>query len=213
MSGIYYIPSLNKSITLRQFIPQLKHTNEFKFKSDCLKPPNPIFRMIFPFSALLVSLFFATTALASTGIPSFGLQTVQAIRNELPDSEFRIDPSKGTIIKTPDFTVQVADLSNFPALAGQDVQSQITRVFLRAGKPFITHFHPRSGEVLNAIRGTFRVSFTTEGLNPRVITNVIRSGQSTVFPQGLVHTTTCISKHECMFLAVFTSADAGLIPV
>lgn len=169
--------------------------------------------MNFSKSALLLSFFFATTALASTGIPSFGLQTAQGIRNELPNSEFRIDPRKGTIIKTPDFTVELADLSNFPALAGQDVQAQITRVFVRARKPFIPHFHPRSSEVLNAIRGTFRVSFTTEGLNPRVVTNVIRSGQSTVFPQGLVHKTTCISKQDCMFLSVFTSADPGLIPV
>lgn len=151
---------------------------------------------------------------ASFSIPSFGLQTAAAIRSKLQDSDFRIQFSRGTQVNTTNFQVQIADVANFPALAGQDVQSTLTRVNLKAGQAFITHFHPHATETLNAIQGTFRVSFVFEGLmNPRNISNVIRAGESTVFPQGLVHSTVCISKSDCVFLSVLNSADPGTIPV
>lgn len=78
-------------------------------------------------------------------------------------------------VDIPDFNVRIADLTNFPALAGQDVQSSIVRVNLRPGAVLFRHFHPRGSETLNALRRTFMVSFTFEGLGtPRVVTNVIR---------------------------------------
>lgn len=150
---------------------------------------------------------------AHGSISSFGLQTAQSVRSAFKDSDFVIVPAAGTVIRTPTFTVRSATLSSFPVLAGVDVQSQITRVSLKAGKPFIRHLHPRSAEIFNAIQGKFEISFTFEGLSPRVVTNIIESGQSTVFPQGLVHTTKCVSRNNCRFLSVFTSADPGLVPV
>ncbi|KAI0565331.1 Cupin [Gracilaria domingensis] len=154
---------------------------------------------------------FTTSVLGS--IPSFGTQTNGAIRGQLADNDFRIRPEQGVIINNPNFRVRVADLSNFPALAGQDVQAQITRVTLKAMQPFIPHYHPRGVEVLNAIRGSFRITFKFEGLNPRTVTNIIHAGESTVFPQGLMHETVCISKRDCEFLSTFNSADPGFVPV
>lgn len=151
--------------------------------------------------------------LSTAQIPSFGLQTAAGIRGLLEDKEFAINPENGIRINTPNFRVRIADLTNFPALAGQDVQSQIVRVNLKSQQMFIPHYHPRGSETLNAIRGTFKVTFTFEGLNPRTVVNTIKAGESTVFPQGLPHTTTCISKQDCIFLSVFNSADPGLIPV
>lgn len=117
-------------------------------------------------------------------------------------------------MNTPTFKVSIADLANFPALAGQDVQSTIVRVALKSGQPFIRHFHPRASETLNALQGDFRISFIFEGLGEvRNVTNIIRAGESTVFPQGLIHETTCISKSDCVFLSVLNSADPGTVPV
>lgn len=158
-------------------------------------------------------LFVVWVSLASASIPSFGLQTAQSIRSSLTDKDFHINPSRGVIIRNPKFTARVAELTNFPVLAGPDVQSQIVRATIKAGKPFIPHFHPRSAEVLNALRGVLFITIKFEGLEPRVVRIKLRSGESTVFPQGLVHTTTCVSQNNCEFLSVFTSADPGLVPV
>lgn len=152
-------------------------------------------------------------ALVNASIPSSGLQTALSIRSPLSNRDFRINPSRGVIIRNPNFTARIADLTNFPVLAGQDVQSQIVRATVNAGKPFVTHFHPRSAEVLNALRGVFIVTIKFEGLQPRTVRIKLLPGESTVFPQGLVHTTTCVSKVHCEFLSVFTSADPGLVPV
>lgn len=151
--------------------------------------------------------------LARAAIPSLGLTTAEGVRSDLADSEFRIRFNRGTQINTPAFDASIADLTNFPALAGADVQSTLVRVTVRAGETFFAHFHPRATETLNAVRGTFRISFRFEGAgDPRIVTNVIRAGESTVFPQGLIHETVCISDIDCRFVAVLNSADPGTIP-
>lgn len=164
---------------------------------------------------LLVVLAFVSLGTSTLAmIPSFGLQTATSVRSELEDKDFKITPALGIRVDTPDFRVRIADLTNFPALAGQDVQSTIVRVTLKPGASFFRHFHPRGTETLNALRGTFRVSFAFEGLGtPRVVTNVIKAGQSTIFPQGLVHETKCISQKGCTFLSVLNSADPGTVAV
>ena len=145
-------------------------------------------------------------------LTSFGDLTAVAARSRFEDEDFKINPNKGIIVRTPDFRLRTAELSNFPVLAGVDVQTQITRVTVRSGKGVITHFHPRGLEVLNALRGVFKITFVFEGLNPRKVTNIIKAGESTVFPQGLVHETVCVSKKDCMFLSIFNTADPGLVP-
>ncbi len=162
--------------------------------------------------SLLALAALLTTSLAS--IPSLGLSTAGAVRSGLRDRDFRIQFPRGTQINTPNFKVSIADLNNFPALAATDVQSTIVRVSLKSGQPFIPHFHPRATETLNALQGTFRISLRFEGLGDvRTITNTIRAGESTVFPQGLIHETTCISRSDCVFLSVLNSADPGTVPV
>eukprot|EP00177_Eucheuma_denticulatum_P002688 GFKZ01004829.1.p1 GENE.GFKZ01004829.1~~GFKZ01004829.1.p1 ORF type:complete len:165 (+),score=6.81 GFKZ01004829.1:136-630(+) len=160
----------------------------------------------FIFLASLIGLTFAN-------IPSFGRQTAAGVRSNLRDQDFRIRFSQGAQVNTRNFRVSIADLNNFPALGAQDVQSTIVRVNLNAGQAFVTHHHPRATETFNALQGSFRNSFRFEGLgNVRNVSNVIRAGESTVFPQGLVHSTVCISRSNCVFLSVLNSADPGLIP-
>ena len=157
--------------------------------------------------------FLALIAVSSASIPSRGLITAAATRANLSNDAFLIDPSRNVVIRNENMKVELADLNTFPALAGVDVQSQISRVTLKAGQAFVPHFHPRGAEILNAIRGRFEVTFTTEGLEPKTVKNIVRQGQSTIFPQGLPHTTKCVGKSSCQFLSVFTSADPGLVPL
>lgn len=164
-------------------------------------------------STLLTVGMALTLTLTSASIPSIGLQTARVTRMDLPDSAFKIDPRRGLIVRTPNFVGMVADVSNFPALGATDVQTQIVRVHLRAGKSFFRHYHPRSSEILTCLRGSLEVSFSFERSNPRVVMNIIRTGQSTVIPQGLLQTTRCISKTNCTYLSVFTSADPGIVPI
>lgn len=163
--------------------------------------------------ALFALFALVRLSVASFSIPSLGLDTAPAVRSGLRDRDFRINFSRATQVNTPTFTASIADLANFPALAGQDVQSTIVKVSLKAGQPFFSHLHPRGTETLNALQGTFRVRFRFDGLgDARVVSNVIRAGESTVFPQGLIHETVCISKTDCAFLSVLNSADPGTVP-
>lgn len=164
-------------------------------------------------ASILILSLSALLSLSFARIPSFGLQSSLAFLSPLIDSDFLIDFDNAAPIDTPDFNVRVANFADFPVLAGQDVQAQIVTVNVNAGKPFIPHFHPRGTEVLNALKGTFEITITFEGLNPRKVKNIVKAGQSTVFPQGLIHETVCISKEDCRFLSVLTSADPGLVPV
>lgn len=154
-----------------------------------------------------------TVFLAESRITSLGTDTAQSVRNPLADNDFILDPSKGVAIDTADFRIRIAELSNFPVLAGTDTQSQVVRVMLKSGRDFIPHYHPRGTEILNVLRGRFRFTIRFEGLNPRVVTIHVREGQTTIFPQGLIHTARCVSKRDCMFLSNFNTADPGLVPV
>lgn len=156
--------------------------------------------------------FFSLLGLTTAAIPSFGLQGAKQIRSGLKDRDFRINPGKGTVFTTPIFTARLADVTTFPALAGTDVQFAIVRFTLKSGASFPRHYHPRGAEALNALTGRLLISFTFEGLGQvRNVTNVIRPGESTVFPQALTHETTCISSFDCEFLSVFNSADVEIV--
>lgn len=152
---------------------------------------------------------------SSPGVDSsIGLETTASMRASLSDEDFKIDIGNGLRVNTSDYRVRIADFTKFPALAGHDVQTTVMRVSLMAGKRFLRHFHPRSSETLNALRGSFNVSFQFEGLDtPRIVSNTIHAGQSTVFPHGLVHDTTCVAQTDCVFLSVLNSADPGFVRV
>lgn len=170
-------------------------------------------------NAFIIAIFSLATALfsvasAANGIPSFGLQSASQFRNKLKSSDFRIPFRRASVTRTADFVVRGANFARFPVLAAQDVQSQLSQVFVRPGGSFVRHYHPRSSEIIYVFKGIFRVLITDEGSNPRIINIVVRTGEATVFPQGLIHQVSCISKRSaCGYVAVFTSADPGTVPV
>lgn len=166
-------------------------------------------------NSITVLAFAALLALSQALIPSAGSMTNAMARGGLNDSDFFIRPSLSGTLEAPngDFTVSLATPSIFPALGGNDVQMTAAVVTIKAGRPLITHSHPHAVEMLSCVHGRVNVSFQFEGLNGRVIANTLSPGQFTVFPQGLVHRTSCVSKFNCLLYTSFNSADPGLVPV
>lgn len=164
-------------------------------------------------SFVIIVYIAALAALTQAVIPSFGQQSVAAERAKLHDSDFLINPRQGSVTTTPNFTLRVADFNTYPLLAFPDVQSFVILATVKYEKSVFTHYHPRATETLTAIRGTFSVQIIFEGLgNARVVDIMVPPGRTTVFPQGLPHTTTCKTLTGCVFSAIFNSADPGLIP-
>lgn len=165
---------------------------------------------------VLAVLFFGTiVTLSNARIPSLGLNTAESVRSKLPDSAFRIKiQKKGLFVSSPIWNFNLTTPSTFPALAGTDVQSSIVRVFLKSGGSFFTHYHPRAAETFIPVEGTYKVSFQFEGLGKtRTVTNVIKTGEVSVFPLGLVHDISCTSRQDCLFYALLDSADPGIVRV
>lgn len=165
------------------------------------------------FNLLSILALCCVLGLSFASIPSFGLQTAAATRSKFHDRDFLIQFNRGTQVNTPAFQASIADVTNFPVLGGRDVQLTILRVTVKSVETLFAHSHPRASETLLVVQGTVRSSFRFEGIGQvRTVTNVIGAGESTVFPQGLIHETVCISQGDCTFMAVLNSADPGTVP-
>lgn len=145
-------------------------------------------------------------------IVSIGNRTALSVRSQFKDSDFVINPEKGIAIDTADLRIRIADTGRFPVLGAPDVQSMVIEAKVKGGRPFFDHYHPRGSETFTATRGKFKVLIQYEGLSPRTVTFFLKAGESTVFPTGLSHGFACVSKKNCAFLAIFNTADPGLIP-
>lgn len=146
-------------------------------------------------------------------VPSFGTITADAYRAALTDEDFKITLDSGLPLTGNGFRARFANLSAFPILAANDVQQQFADAYLNPGTAFVRHFHPRSSEVVLVLRGAVRVAFEFEGPNPRSVSNIVRRGEFAVIPTALVHTSICVSRGPCYFVAVFNTADPGIVPV
>lgn len=163
------------------------------------------------FTLLAILNVMSSVCFGAGGIPSFGLQTAESIRAKLPDSAFVIDSSKGIISNNTGFSFAIAELSEFPVLAGTDVQFFSALGEINPGATFIKHFHPRSAEYLYVISGDIRIEITLENSNPRIVKARVNETQSTAIPQGLPHLAVCVSTKPCKFIAVLNSADPGFV--
>lgn len=133
------------------------------------------------------------------------------IRSKVPDSAFLIDFSKALKHNRGSFKEQFGNLNTFP-VGGADVQLSISRIQVESGGNFPSHSHPRATEVIYVRKGVVRTKLRFEALpfaKPRIVTNIVKASQVSVFPQGLAHEVTCISKYPCTYIAFFNSADAG----
>lgn len=161
---------------------------------------------------ICVSVIAALTAFSAAAIPSFGQQSVAAERLKLRDSDFLLDPRDGQVTTTPNFTLRAANFATYPVLSFPDVQSVVLLGTVNFEKSVFTHYHPRATETFSVQRGSFMVQIIFEGLGARVVEIMVKAGRSTVFPEGLPHTTTCMTRGGCVFSSVLNSAEPGLIP-
>lgn len=165
----------------------------------------------------LLSVLFLTAALniALARIVSSGTHTVQPTRARLPDRAFLITNNRKPDSVAADgryFVYKTSPKKN-PALAAADTQVQVNTVHVRGGKAFTMHYHPRGTETLTLNQGRLVSQLWFEGAKPRRVQIVLHPYDSTVFPQGLVHLVHCVSKQDCIFTAVFNTADPGGVPV
>ena len=165
------------------------------------------FKFLLTLGCTLAALAMPTFA----ALPSFGKQGVPTIRGKFADNAFKIIFPRAAQVPGPNFHAALATVDTFPALGGIDIQSSAARVFLRPGASFPTHTHPRAAETLYLVKGVLKTQFRFEGIaKPRIVTNLLQANQITVFPQGLAHLTTCISRNPCIFVSTLNSADPGV---
>ncbi|CAO2838770.1 unnamed protein product [Amaranthus hypochondriacus] len=69
------------------------------------------------------------------------------------------------------------------------------------------HIHPRATEMIFVIKGELYVGFITT--NNKLISKVVKTGETFVFPRGLGHFQKNLSKHPTAVLAAFNSQLPG----
>lgn len=144
-------------------------------------------------------------------LPVIGPALIEA-RSKLPDDAFKMDMKNSIILKNEDYFARFVNVAKTPALTAADVQFNFVDLKIKPGKSFFRHTHPRSAEALFVVTGKLQVSFWFEGINSRIVRNIVNALEYAVVPQGLPHEVTCASKRECFFVVFFRSSDPGLIP-
>ena len=148
---------------------------------------------------------------AHATLPSMGTTGALDTRSLLPDSAFVLSLKNEPVIRGDTFSTKIFNLSSSPAIGEADVQFQMAEGTVYPGELFVRHFHPRSSEVVYVLNGRIKAFFDYEWPDKRRVSNTVRKGEWTVIPQGLIHNFRCISKVKCDFLAIFRTADPGLI--
>lgn len=146
-------------------------------------------------------------------IPSDGTNTADQIRMGFGKKAFKISLENGQKVITGDFETRIPVLAKTPVLAALDVQMTFADAIIKPRKSFFRHYHPRSSETIFVSQGPLLVEFEFEGLVKKTVRNILGTGEFTVIPQGLIHQIFCRSSVSCRFVAVFRSADPGIVPV
>lgn len=164
------------------------------------------------FLCTLLLLAVVSNKAADASLPSIGLETVEPTRLNLPDSAFHIKPQDQTVTMLPNtrgLRIRSCNVGGYPAMGAADVQTLIAYIDMDSGVTIPEHTHPRASENLYVVAGTVRTRFDFEG--GRVVRNLVRAGEATLYPQGLKHRTKCISPSGCQVVASFNSADPGFV--
>ncbi|KAJ8903750.1 hypothetical protein NDN08_000285 [Rhodosorus marinus] len=131
-------------------------------------------------------------------------------RQEFDRKDFVFDFRKGPMLSNGIGTTLIpAFLNTFPALRNLGIGAAL--VTLEPCGVNNPHSHPRATEFLYLIKGkNFKVGFTEE-FQTRTIVNKLKSGQGTIFPQGLPHFQINDSCEEAQFFAGLSSEDPGAL--
>jgi oxalate decarboxylase/phosphoglucose isomerase-like protein (cupin superfamily) len=108
-------------------------------------------------------------------------------------------------------TAQVLTVAQLPSLANTGLSMVLVNLEPCAINP--PHTHPRATELIYMISGKdLRTAFVEEN-GGRVIVNDIGMGETTFFPEGLIHYQQNLSCEPVMFLATLSSEDPGAVSV
>eukprot|EP00245_Coleochaete_scutata_P005997 TRINITY_DN20093_c0_g1_i1.p1 TRINITY_DN20093_c0_g1~~TRINITY_DN20093_c0_g1_i1.p1 ORF type:complete len:251 (+),score=45.56 TRINITY_DN20093_c0_g1_i1:171-923(+) len=98
-------------------------------------------------------------------------------------------------------------VAQFPALASLGVSYTVLEISPCGVSP--PHVHPRGTELQYVIEGTMLIGFIDTQLQLRL--NVLKAGDVSVVPRGMVHFTQSIDEKGFKSIAAFNSEEAGTI--
>ncbi|MCD9645019.1 hypothetical protein HAX54_033661 [Datura stramonium] len=75
------------------------------------------------------------------------------------------------------------------------------------------HTHPRATEILTVLEGSLQVGFVTSNPENRLITKVLKKGDTFVFPIGLVHYQRNVGYGNAVAVAALSSQNPGVISI
>jgi len=119
-----------------------------------------------------------------------------------------LNPPEGATTTGQGGRTVLADREVFPALIGTGVS--MTVGFIGPCGFNTPHTHPRSSEYNLIVQGRLGTEFMTEN-GARNIINTLETFQSTVFPQGAIHTEFNPDCTPAVFAAGFASEDPGVL--
>ncbi|XP_059295840.1 putative germin-like protein 2-1 [Lycium ferocissimum] len=75
------------------------------------------------------------------------------------------------------------------------------------------HTHPRATEILTVLEGSLQVGFVTSNPENRLITKVLKKGDTFVFPIGLVHYQRNVGYGNAVAIGALSSQNPGVISI
>ncbi|MCD7456500.1 hypothetical protein HAX54_031938 [Datura stramonium] len=75
------------------------------------------------------------------------------------------------------------------------------------------HTHPRATEILKVLEGSLQVGFVTSNPENRLITKVLKKGDTFVFPIDLVHYQRNVGYGNAVAVAALSSQNPGVISI
>lgn len=154
---------------------------------------------------LLIQLIF----LIGISISLVKMQTAQSTRARFNSSDFKFNLKNSIPFATgAGGTNKRASLIELPSLKGIGVSYTLTEV-----EPcgiVLPHVHPRATEMIYVVYGQFQTAFVEENEGRTILNNLVE-GETTFFPQGLIHFEQNLGCTKAAFLAAFNSEDPGLL--
>ncbi|XP_026438553.1 germin-like protein subfamily T member 2 [Papaver somniferum] len=107
------------------------------------------------------------------------------------------------------FGVRRANASTFPGLYTQGVS--VNRVDLALGGTNAIHVHPRASESNFVIKGKVLFGFVTTA--NVLYYKVLKAGEMSIIPRGLVHFAANVGRTNVIYLSAFNSVLPGISPI
>ena len=106
--------------------------------------------------------------------------------------------------------VKTSFVDKFPALSGEGVGMALFQI--EPCGTILPHIHPRGSELVYVFSSRFRVVVIDENTGKTVVNN-ITPGQTTIFPQGLIHTLQNVGCEQGIMVSAFSNEDPGILGI